>query len=411
MQHENFKPLLLVFPFNYLSHYLRCLVLARYLKPYFEIIFAYSEQYISFISKEGFKVFPCSSFNAEEVLSNVKDFDFSWLNQQDLEAVFSGQISAIKKYQPAAVLGDAMPTLKMAAEYTGVPYLSLLNGYMTKYYSDVRSISETHPVSGYIKNLPPFLKNKLTVLGESFAFRTIHKPFKKLRSKYGLRPAHTYLDELEGDYNLICDSVYLFPQKKMPENYILITPLIYDGGSRSDVSTKLDRSKKTIFISMGSTGDWKALSSLNHPCFCRYNVITAGDQQGVLNALHIIRTGFISPAEVLPFTDLVICHGGNGTVYQVLSYGLPLLCKPVHFEQEWNVHALEKKGLAKSLAHVSNTFDLLEIIEEQLSIGNSGLYNKLKQSIQEVAISIEEKMKKLASVICSGKRYGPLEAV
>ncbi|RYF20266.1 MAG: hypothetical protein EOO42_12735 [Flavobacteriales bacterium] len=38
----------------------------------------------------------------------------------------------------------------------------------------------------------------------------------------------------------------------------------------------------------------------------------------------------------------MICHGGNGTLYLGILTNVYMLCLSSHFEQEWNVHALEK---------------------------------------------------------------------
>ena len=113
------KPLLLFFPFGQLAHYLRCLTLAKKLAPYFEIRVAYSQRYASFIEAAGFKTFHCNGLDADAVLACVKTFDFSWLQKESLEGTLTQQIAAIEQWKPALVLGDTVPTLKMAAEAAG----------------------------------------------------------------------------------------------------------------------------------------------------------------------------------------------------------------------------------------------------------------------------------------------------
>jgi hypothetical protein len=62
---------------------------------------------------------------------------------------------------------------------------------------------------------------------EKMAFRKIHKPFKKLRSRYELKEQEYFLDELEGNETFICDCEKVFPQENMPESYKIIGPLPY----------------------------------------------------------------------------------------------------------------------------------------------------------------------------------------
>lgn len=358
------KPLLLIFPFEQLAHYLRCLLLARHLAPYFEIRVAYSRSYANFVAQEGFETFACPGMDMDTVLACVKRFDFSWLHKRSLDQAYQHQVAAIEKWKPVVVLGDAVPTLKMAAEKTGVPYVALMNGYMTKYYAGVRHMSWRFPLYKYFRYLPGPLLDQLTKWGEQQSFRDIHKPFQNLRQQYGLSKKSLYPDELEGDLNFICDLPELFPQKPLPSNYQFIPPLLYEAGSESHIAEPpLDKTKQTIFVSMGSTGDWQQVRFLNEPLFQQYHLITAGDQAGVVQGAHVTPLPFANLQQLLPKVDLALCHGGNGTVYQALQAGLPVLCKTAHFEQEWNVRAVERLQLGASLDGLKSSVDHLAVIK------------------------------------------------
>lgn len=397
---NNVKPLLLIFPFGLLSHYLRCLMLARHFKTYCKVLFAYDEKFAEFIAGEGFQTFICHSLDAVSVLECVKKFNFSWLNEEDLECVYNDQVRIIRELKPIAVLGDTSPTLKMAAEKAGVTYISLMNGYMSKYYSFNRKISRTHPGYKFANLFPQTIFDLITKKGEALAHYRVHKPFKRIREKHRLSKEMYYLDELEGDVNLICDLVELFPQRESPHNYKVIPPLYYESDREyNEIGNSLDKNKKTIFVSMGSSGDWKKVRFLNHPYFRKYNVITAADTENILSAVNIIKTAFANIRELLPFTDLVICHGGNGTIYQSLFYGIPVLCKTNHFEQEWNVEALERIEAGKSLDQIVSISDYISLVDEWIEKKEKGFYYiyknkineeqlKLKSIIQDIALNI-----------------------
>jgi UDP:flavonoid glycosyltransferase YjiC (YdhE family) len=366
------KPLLLIFPFNVLAHYLRCLKLAQYLNSYFEIQFLFSERYISFIEGEGYSTFNCASFNADKVQEGVRKFDFSWLNEQDIEKVYLDQVRIINELKPAVVLADTVPTLRMAAEKTGTTYLTLTNGYMTSYYANVRKMPGSHPLYKYIKVLPGPLAKQLIKKGEALAFEKIHQPFRKVRERYGLAFKQSYQQETEGDVNLICDLPELYPQKNLPPNYHFIPALFYEAKIDSvEIINKLDKNKKTLFVSMGSTGEWNNVSFLNDLFFTRYNIITAGDLLKVVKTTNVVAASFVNIRHVFPFVDLVLCHGGNGTIYQALSYGLPILCKTSHFEQEWNVEAIEQLKLGKGLDGVKSIQQYKTIFNEWMQKKNS----------------------------------------
>lgn len=379
------KPLLLVFPFNVLAHYLRCLKLACYLRDHFEVQFLFSERYASFINDEGYHTFRCASFDADKVQEDARKFDFSWLNEQDMEQVYLDQVRIIDELKPDIVLGDTSPTLKMAAEKTGTFCFALMNGYMTSYYANVRKISRSHPLYKFVKTLPVPLAEQLIKLGEQLAFEKIHEPFKKIRERYKLSVKQSYQQETEGDINLICDLPELYPQKDLPSNYYFIPPIFYDPKINStDIVHKLDKKKKTLFVSMGSTGDWSNVSFLNDPYFNKYNIVTAGDKLKVVNTPNVIAATFVNIHHVFPYTDLVLCHGGNGTVYQALYYGLPVLCKTSHFEQEWNVQALEKLNLGKGLDGLKNIEQYKMIFDEWMQKENRNELFAVQKRLQTV---------------------------
>lgn len=394
------KPLILIFPFGLLSHYLRSLVLCRYLKAYFEIRILYNPAFNSFVVEEAVATFDCESIDANTAIQSMKKFDFSWINTKALERVFLEQIKTITILKPIAVLGDHSPTLKMAAEKTGVQFISLINGYMSKYYADQRGIPSTHPFGPVLNLFPRPLAKILTKAGEAKAFRKIHRPFAEIRKKYQLQYQYQYQDEFEGDLTLICDLPDLFPQKNLPRNYREIAPLIYGLKGNNNIRPSwLPKKQQTIFVSMGSTGDWEKLSFLNDPIFNTYNIIASDDKKRILHASHIIHRSFVNIHELFLFTDLVICHGGNGTIYQALLYRIPVLCKPSHCEQEWNIHAIEKKCLGKNLNRIKDLIQYKGIIEEWIQKKTDVRSQDFSESIEKQVQKLPQLVKQIAATI------------
>jgi UDP:flavonoid glycosyltransferase YjiC (YdhE family) len=365
------KKRILFFPFELLAHYLRCLVLAdRYDKELYEIYFLESAAYGSFVQEHGYKTFSATSFDSTEVMQCAAKFDFSWLEYHSIEAVFLSSVAAIKELKADLVIGDVAPALKMAAAYTGVEYLALMNGYMSPFYANQRKLSRTHPAFSLLQRIPPFIAQHCTAYGEKLSFWKIHAPFKRLRRKYKLPAVYSYLWEMQADHNLICDLPEVFPQRNLPDNYQIIGPLIYEGpgtaGETENLFHLFDDSKPTICVCMGSSGDWEQLAFLNDHSFAAYNIIAAGDSKRVLQASHIKSPRFINLRQVLKRSDLLICHGGNGTVNTAILENVYMLCVTSNFEQEWNVEAIEKLGLGK-LANDFSADDWQREIQQSLN--------------------------------------------
>ena len=52
---------------------------------------------------------------------------------------------------------------------------------------------------------------------------------------------------------------------------------------------------------------------------------------------------------ILPHADLVVCHGGSGTVYGALDHGVPLVVIPSFADQFANGHLIEQNGLGRCI--------------------------------------------------------------
>lgn len=353
---------LLIFPFNLLAHYTRCLVLADSLKDDYEVYFQDSHKYNHLVEKRGYKTFACETFDDNKVMKDIQHFKFSWLNEPDLERIFSSQKAVISKLNPTLVIGDVIPTLKMVCEQENVKYISLVNGYTTKYYQGRRTLPN--------KSLLFQLLNKTPIqfnhFGEFLFNWKIHLPFKKIRKKNELQKQLEYRNELEGDETWICDDPTLFPQINLPEKYKIIGPLLYASAyTQKAISTN---KKAIITVCMGSSGNWSQLKFLESSSFKNYHVIACGVGNQVLNANHIQNEDFVDLDAVLPSTELLICHGGNGTVYKGIQHKVKMLFLTHHFEQEWNVQQFTKHNFGKDLTPLmmeERKKETLQLIEKQ----------------------------------------------
>ena len=61
--------------------------------------------------------------------------------------------------------------------------------------------------------------------------------------------------------------------------------------------------------------------------------------------VHVER--YIPQNLVLPYCDLVVCHGGSGTVMDAISHGIPMVIIPLGADQPDNAQICEAAGVAK----------------------------------------------------------------
>ena len=374
----------MIFPLELAAHYLRCLELCKRLKPKFDIKIAYSAKYAKFIEEVGLETFRVENFDPEEIKSAAARFDFSWLNLTSIGQILESQITVVKEYEPDIVLGDASFPLKMAAEKTRTRFVSMLNGYMTKHYQFTRKVSRAHPGYEYSKKMPATLFDYLTRLIEYVSFRKIHEPFRQLRKELELSPQNSFLDELEGEKNLICDLPELFPQKSPPPNYCFIGPMFYRGSDpEQEILDFMADNRSNILVSMGSSGSMRQVAFLNNPIFKKCNIVVSGDPNMTLKGPNIINKLFINHMAIMPKIDIMICHGGNGTIYQGLSRGVPILSIPNNFEQEWNAQRIEELGLGCTIENSATAEEVHELVNFWIEKRRDAAFTSFKQKIHE----------------------------
>jgi UDP:flavonoid glycosyltransferase YjiC (YdhE family) len=107
--------------------------------------------------------------------------------------------------------------------------------------------------------------------------------------------------------------------------------------------------------------------SLNDEAFSQYNIITAGDKQKVLGASHINSYDFIDFNSILPKINLIICHGGNGTLNQAYQFNVPFIAIPSIFEQEWNAARFQEVTRGKMITKRPTTKQLKSLVELMLN--------------------------------------------
>jgi UDP:flavonoid glycosyltransferase YjiC (YdhE family) len=337
-------------------------MLAKAVQDVHEVIFQYSDKYSSFLQHHNIQQFHCKHLDADIILKHSEKFSFDWIHEDNLEDVLHDQIGVIRELKPDLVIGDAAWTLKMAAEKCRVNYYALLNSYLSPYYSEVRSLPEGHLANTYRGKLPEFIFNGMLKLGEYLAYKKYHRPFAKLRKKYGLRKLKMLPEELQGDKTLLCDDPVLFPTKETDVNHVTLGPVFYRNEKDEGEYIFKENRHKSIVICMGSSGNFDKISLFNSPLFSNFNFIVAGKKLMKNFPPNFAFQEFVNLDIALSKADLLICHGGNGTLYHGLKHQKPILAFPSHFEHVWNMQQIKKLGLGDNILPGDSKEEILKKI-------------------------------------------------
>ena len=76
-----------------------------------------------------------------------------------------------------------------------------------------------------------------------------------------------------------------------------------------------------------------------------------------LQPAHVRIERFVAQAEILPHVDLVVSHGGSGSVLGALAHGRPMVVLPIGADQPLNAERISALGVGRSLDAIRATPD------------------------------------------------------
>ena len=260
---------------------------------------------------------------------------------------------AVLRGQPIdAVIGDLRLSLDISSELAGVPYVSILNAYWTPYYAPPLPAPETFPV---FRILGRTLSRVLMPRVHPFVLRRMAVVFNRLRARLGLEPRADIFDVMGSrGLTLLADLPEFAPCRELPEHIRYVGPFLWE----ADVPpppwlSEVDPAKPTVYVTMGSTGITKVFVRVLH------ELVNAGFQVmtttcGQVPPSDVPRGCFaadLAPTSaLLSRATVTLCHGGNGTIYQALAHGVPIVGIPTFHDQEFNMDRVVALGVGERIS-------------------------------------------------------------
>ena len=249
-----------------------------------------------------------------------------------VDKILISQVRLIEREAPTMVVGAQTMTLNLAAHVTGIPCAGILNSYLLRTYSTNLIIRQ------YLVGL------------ERGQFGTLRKRALKELGHPDIDPLPLFKK-----MPLLCpDAPELLQDAPFFDHVHGIGPIIFEHPSPlPDWMDELEDGTPNVYIGMGSTGRFdlflrKCYSGLSKLPY-RFIVTTGGlvADETVRNAPDNFRfTKFAPGSELLKHCRAMIFHGGNGTMYQGLANGVPMVAVPSHIEQGVNARMGKKAGFA-----------------------------------------------------------------
>jgi UDP:flavonoid glycosyltransferase YjiC (YdhE family) len=378
---------ILCLPYTHtLSHISRPLAIAAELRARgHEIIFAGDSPKDHFIRGEGFEVLPTYQVEPDILFNRIRDGKLQFVSDVELYRLIAADRDLYRQVQPDLVLSDGRFSAPLSAGLDGIPQAAIVNVSSTEY----RAL----PYIPFFEWLPEKLVKRDSALGKSLdrfnlalemlVFDNAATVFKKLSRKFGLSRTVTATNCLAGnDLTLLADIPEYFPTRDLPADYHYIGPLTWQSPLPPPAWWPPKRDgKRLVYFTMGTTwmgGSFTVLYEQMRREGLTAIITTGGQAQGLQTIDgEVYVEEFVDGNLVMAACDLVVCHGGNGTIYQALQHGKPIVGIPTIPDQQFNMRRVKALGVGESLdpkefaEHPEKLFALARKVAEDSRYGDN----------------------------------------
>ncbi|GMW00931.1 MAG: glycosyl transferase [Candidatus Hydrogenedentota bacterium] len=247
-----------------------------------------------------------------------------------LDTILEETIRVIDEEKPDMVIGDASIAVTTAAYIRGIPASGVMNAYASVF------LTPESPFSWMIR------------LWDATHLSRIRK---RVYKKYGVKPVNA-VALLRSVHLISPDLPGLYEPPKFFPDYHTVGP-IYSEPSvpLPEWYDKLDDGSTNVYLTMGSTGLFDAFLRRNAEALgqlpYRFLVTTGGQvSEATIQSLpkNFLVTKYAPGSALMKKCQALVFHGGNGTTYQALEAGIPMVALPSHLEQDELVKIGVKHG-------------------------------------------------------------------
>jgi UDP:flavonoid glycosyltransferase YjiC (YdhE family) len=330
-----------------LAHVSRALQIARAARERGHAVrVASAEPYEELFLQAGFEVERVFSVPQSVALKAIRRGGILYTDEI-LRQYVESDIAALTRSDTDVVVGDLRLSLDISSELTGVPYVSVLNAYWTRHCAVPVALPETVPLLRYLGRKTA---GKVLQVVQPLVLRRLAGVFNRFRRAHGLAARGNIFDVMASPYlTLLADLPEFVPSRDLPAQFHYIGPILWEPEvPEPDWLGDVAADVPTVYLTMGSTGQPEVFVRVLR------DLAEAGLQVMVTTCDQISSddlppgcfvTRLARASALLAKASVTVCHGGNGTIYQSLSHGVPVVGVPTFHDQEFNMERVEALGL------------------------------------------------------------------
>jgi UDP:flavonoid glycosyltransferase YjiC (YdhE family) len=327
-----------------LSHVVRPLMLAVSMRDKYEIIFVTGARYAKLVESYGITPHKTWTLSNDLFMERMSKGLDGWLDTEISRQV-RDEMVLIKEFSPDLVIGDLRWSLGISCELTKTPYASLVDAYWGPYCT----LPPPTPEFPFVNMIGVKLSSMLMPMLAPLIFKQLAKPFDRVRQEYGLSLCYDYRKiATHADWVLYPNLPVLAPTEHLPSHHRYLGPLLWS--MVSDYPSwwdQLPENRPLIYVSMGSTGRLEVVDALIEALQSLPVVVmlaTSGRVKEKQFPANFFVSDYLPGTQACRRSDLVICNGGSGAVYQAIETSTPVLGIPTNADQYYVINALESQG-------------------------------------------------------------------
>ncbi len=335
-----------------LSHVSRPLLLAGELRARgHQVVFAGGGRELAWAERQGFEVIPVEELPHEVLFGRIRARKLAFIRAGELDGLVAADLRLFAEVNPHLVLTDGRISARISTHLAGLKHAALVN------------VSSTHhravpyaPLFEWVR--PSWLRAPLRRLNlglEMAVFDRAVPAFRRVEAARGAASTTTATNCLEGnDLTLLPDIPAFMPSRGLPSNHHYVGPLTFkaelpDPPWWPELLRQKEEGRKIFYFTLGTTGTQALFHSALTVLGNRKDsavVITTGGQVALPRApRNAFVADYLDGDRVMRVADVVVCHGGNGTIYQNLAARAFLVGLPAIPDQEYNLRRVEALGL------------------------------------------------------------------
>lgn len=390
-----------------LAHVGRALAVAHALDhDAFEIEFASEGEHACWLKNSGYPLRPVYTRERSELLARLRSGG-SAFDVDTLRKYVDDELQVLDETKPDVIVGDFRSSLSISAQVRKIPYVCVTNAVWTKYVS----FNFDPPASWRLTRIfgKRLLRPLVSVL-EKPVFAHYAKPFNAVRCIYGLPKQDDVRDCMcSEDLTLLADVPEFFPTENLPSHFKYVGPILWEPqNGRPEWWERLDTSdtrRKIVYLTMGSTGPQERVREIVLELIeAGYQVIcTTAERDCTRLARHdrCFPSRYLPGSRICEIADVVVCHAGNGTIYQALSHGAPVVGVPEFHDQDFNMQRVTALGMGISVKSGPSLAEgvakaVRELLSNRQFADEARAFQRLLKSwsgAEEAAVTIREFLK------------------